>query len=123
MTLFRGILAEPTHLLLWISWLIAVNSAAVFFLSRIEARWVLGAWVLNALLMTALAELNGYNRLLGLSHVLLWTPLLVCLWRRRERYAGGTPAERWIRIVFVTNLVSLVVDVLDVGRYLVGSVG
>jgi hypothetical protein len=120
-TLFSGILAEPTYLLIWLFWLIAVNSAALFFLQRIEARWILATWLINAVLMTALAELNGYNRFLGLSHVVAWTPLLVYLWRRRGEFEGSSLVERWIRVLFVTNLISLVIDYVDVGRYLLGG--
>lgn len=121
MTLFSGILAEPGYLLLWVAWLILVNSAAVLFLSRIEARVVLGAWLVNIVLMTLLAELNGYNRFLGLSHVLTWTPLLVYLWRHRQELQGSSPVERWVRVLFATNALSLVIDVADVARYLVGD--
>ena len=123
MTLFTGILAEPGYLLVWVLWLMVVNSAAVFFLQRVEARVILGVWLVNAVLMTVLAELNGYNRFLGLSHVVTWTPLLIYLWGRRRETAGEALVERWIRVLFVTNLVSLVVDYVDVGRYLLGSVG
>lgn len=122
MTLFSGILAEPSHLLLWVLWLIVVNSAALFFLGRVEARAVLAAWVANAAFMIALAELNGYNRFLGLSHVVIWTPLLVYLWRRRRRFSSAATDDRWLRILFVTNALSLAVDVVDVCRYLLGEI-
>lgn len=122
MTLFAGILAEPLYLLLWVFWLIVVNSAALLFLDRIEARVVLGAWLVNIVLMTVLAEINGYNRFLGLSHVLTWTPLLLYLWKRRSQMMGTSLAERWLRVLFATNALSLVVDYFDVGRYLLGKV-
>ena len=104
--------------MIWVLWLMVVNSAAVFFLQRVEARVILGVWLVNAVLMTGLAELNGYNRLLGLSHVVTWTPLLIYLWGRRGQIGGSSLVERWIRVLFVTNLISLVIDYVDVGRYL-----
>ncbi len=122
MTLFSGILAEPGYQLIWVFWMMVVNSAAVFFLQRVEAKVILGVWLVNAVLMTVLAELNGYNRLLGLSHVVTWTPLLIYLWGRRGQIAGSSLVERWIRVLFVTNLVSLVIDYVDVGRYLLGGI-
>lgn len=122
--LFKGLLAEPAWLQIWVLWLILVNSAAILFLRREAARWVLGAWVANVLLMNILAEMNGYNRFLGFSHVVTWTPLLVLLFRRyrnAHEFAGTGVFDRWIRILFVTNLTSLVVDCVDVARYLVGT--
>ena len=121
MTLFTGILAEPSYQVVWVLWMIVVNSAAVFFLRRVEAKVILGVWLVNAVLMTVLAEVNGYNRFLGLSHVVTWTPLLIYLWGRRRQIVGSSLVERWIRVLFVTNLVSLVIDYVDVGRYLLGG--
>ncbi len=121
MKLFEHLLAETPALQAWVFWLIVVNSAAIFFLRRAEARWVLGAWLVNVVLMTVLCELNGYNRLLGLSHVLVWTPLLVLLHRRRSGLSGDRLFDGWIRTLFVTNLLSLVIDYVDVARYLLGD--
>ena len=121
--LFKGIVAQPAWLQIWVAWLIVVNSAAIFFVRHRPARVVLAAWLVNAVLMTMLAELNGYNRLLGISHVLIWTPLAIYLYRlmRAGELAGPALFDRWARSLFVTNLVSLVVDYVDVVRYLVGE--
>lgn len=122
--LFSGLAAEPAWLQIWVLWLILINSAAILFLRRGAARWVLAAWVANVLLMTALAEVNGYNRFLGVSHLVTWTPLLVLLFRRyrdANEFAGADAFDRWIRILFVTNLASLLVDCVDLARYLMGT--
>ncbi len=122
--LLEGLFAGPAWLQIWVAWLIVANSAAVLFLREKPARWVLAAWLANLVVMTALAELSGFNRLLGLSHVLVWTPLLIYLYRlgrRGDGFSGASRYERWIRTLFVTDLLSLVVDYLDVARYLVGS--
>ncbi len=75
--------------------------------------------------MTTLYTLNGYNRLLGLFHVVCWTPLLIYLWKNRPREnrdASGAAAlyPRWLRTLFITDLASLAVDYIDVLRYLLG---
>lgn len=120
---FDGILAQPAWLQIWVAWLIVINSAAIFFVRRRPARVALAAWLVNAVLMTMLAELNAYNRLLGISHVLLWTPLVIYLYRlmRAGELAGPALFDRWARSLFLTNLVSLVVDYVDVARYLMGD--
>ena len=115
------ILAEPLYIQIWIFWFIVINTACIFFLRHAAARWVLAAWMANIVFMTVLFEINGYNRLLGLSHVVFWTPLLVYLHRRRRVLEGDQLFDGWIRTVFVTNLVSLVIDYTDVIRYLLGD--
>lgn len=123
MKLLQYLLAEPAPLVAWIFWLIAVNTAAVFFLRRTEARWVLAAWLANVVLMSALVEFNGYNRFLGFSHVVVWTPLLIYLHKRRDRLSGDKLFDGWIRTLFVTNLLSLIVDYIDVARYFIQGRG
>jgi hypothetical protein len=115
------ILAEPLYLQISIFWFIIINTACIFFLREVEARWVLTAWLLNVVFMTILFEVNGYNRLLGLSHLIFWTPLLIYLHRRRQGIAGDSLFEGWIRTLFLTNLASLVIDYVDVVRYLLGD--
>lgn len=120
--MLEHILREPLWLQAWIFWLILVNSAALFFLRHREARWVLIAWALNVVTMETLVRTTGYNRFLGISHVVWWTPLLITLWRQRGWWPGvKTAAGRWVRILVATNLASLVIDYVDVVRYLLGD--
>ena len=63
----------------------------------------------------------GYVRLLGLAHVLFWGPVYGwILWRRR---AIGTASwyGKYIHLYLVIAGTSLVIDVVDVVRYLVGD--
>ena len=119
--MFEHILAEPLWLRSWIFWMIGINLLCLAFLRHKEARWVLVAWVGNLILMSALFELNGYNRLLGLSHVVWWTPLLVYLLLGRDRIPSAGAFATWVRVLFVTNAISLLVDYIDVARYLLGD--
>ncbi len=118
--MLEHMLRYPVWLQLWIAWLGVANLSSILFLRRIQARWVLAAFLGAGTLMSILFALNGFNRLLGLAHVLFWTPLLVYLWR--ERAALPRDAFRaWITMVIATNLTSLVVDYTDVVRYLLGD--
>jgi hypothetical protein len=117
----QHMLQYPLWLQAWIGWMLIVNSASILFLRHTEARWVLGAWIGSFVFMSALFELNGFNRLLGLSHVLWWTPLLIYLMRRLPGLDGSAAFARWLRTLMVTNALSLVVDYTDVVRYLLGE--
>lgn len=121
MKMLELMLQEPLWLQGWLLWLVTVNLLSLVFLRHHEARWVLVAWIGNLILMSALFEFNGYNRLLGLSHVLWWTPLLVYLWRRRRAIRVDGSFGTWLKVLFVTNGISLLIDYVDVARYLLGD--
>jgi len=121
MELIGQILQEPWWLLLWLGWLGLVNVASIAFWSEREARWVFGALVGAFVAMQVLYQMNGYNRFLGLAHIIFWTPLLVYLYRQLRNVVGPRLFETWLRILMATNGVSLVIDYVDVFRYLGGD--
>lgn len=123
MSFMGHILQQPLSIPLWVGWMVVVNTACLAFLRHPVGRWVLIAWVGNMITMQTLFALNGYNRLLGLSHVLWWTPLLIYLVRQRPRLAAGSAVSRWVGILTATIALSLVLDYLDVVRYLLGDRG
>jgi hypothetical protein len=121
MGFMEHILQQPLWVQLWVGWMVVVNTACLAFLRHTAARWVLAAWIGNMITMQALFTLNGFNRLLGLPHVLWWTPLLVYLVRQRPRLAPHTAFSRWVGLLLVTIALSLVIDYIDVARYLLGD--
>ena len=121
MVLIENILQEPPGFLVWCGWLGVVNMAAVLFLRHKPARWVLAALVCSLVFMSILAEINGYNGLLGISHIIFWTPLLGYLYRFRATVDRSSWVGRWLVALFVSNAVSLVMDSLEVVRYFAGD--
>lgn len=119
--MLSAMLQEPWWLVAWIGWLVLVNSAALLFFSEIEARWVLAAFAASAVTMSILHLLVGYARFLGLAHVVFWTPLVIYLYRRLSNLVGPPLFESWLRLLLATNGLSLVVDYVDVVRYLLGD--
>lgn len=114
------VLNEPFWLKVWISWLVFLNSASLLFIRRPEARWVLVAWVANLVTMSRLFDEFGYTRILGLSHVLWWSPLLVYLLRRRAGFGEGAFGG-WARWLTLSIAVSLAIDYVDVARWALGE--
>lgn len=112
---------EPLWLKSWVYWMIFINSISIFFaFTRNEAHWVLTAWLANLLTMPMLFDAVGYVRLLGLPHIVFWTPLVIYLWMKRRSFSG-TWAGRYLWVVMATNGASLVIDYIDVARYLAGD--
>lgn len=69
----------------------------------------------------ALYNAMGYTRLIGLGHIIFWTPLLVylVLQLRRGEFRSW---PKWITIVIAAVLfISLAFDYADCGRYLLGE--
>lgn len=121
MALFAEILQEPWWLIAWVAWIGFVNVAAVAFWSEREARWVLASFVGALVTMQVLYQINGYNRFLGLAHVIFWVPLLIHLYGKLSKVVGPWVFEAWLRMLMATNGVSVVIDVVDVLRYMAGD--
>lgn len=121
-TLMGHIMNQRPLLVAWVTWLMVVNTASVLFVRRrVEARWVLAAWLVNFALMSGLFAAFGFTRILGLAHVLVWTPLLIYLWRRSPGAQGGGAFKIWIVALFVSNAISVAIDYVDVARYVLGD--
>ena len=129
-TLAEAMATEPIWLRSWIQVLVATNLAAVLFVVGREAgRWrirrepiaILVGFVAAAILMGWLYESVGYVRLLGLAHLLCWGPVWLWILSRRREYAGRSLFGGYLRIYLLIAGMSLAIDLLDVGRYLLGD--
>ena len=96
------------------------HGRATFYLDRLEAQVIFGVILASAMLMTMLTASSGFTRLLGLGHV-LWFPLLYFLWIRLDQIPTGDFFGIWVRSLMMLNTVSLVIDTIDVTRYIAGE--
>ncbi len=111
----------PLHWQLWLGLLISANLIApFFFLEHVEARVTIAALLLSITLMTALTARFGFSRILGLGHV-AWLPLLAFLVVRVDEVPAATAFGVWLRAVIVLDAISLVLDAVDVVRFLRGD--
>ena len=117
----RGLMKMPIHWQLWLALLVISNGVIpLFFLNRLEAQVVVLALVAGMILMTVLTGLSGFTRLLGFGHV-FWIPLLYFLWLRLEQNPADDFFGIWMRVLMILNATSLVIDIVDVGRYIAGD--
>jgi hypothetical protein len=111
----------PKPWLAWIAALMIVNMIVpLFFITSLEAKAILAAFMLGALLQTAIFSRKGFVRLLGLGHI-AWIPLAVWLWIRFEAGSSEGIFSYWLVAVIVLNTTSLMIDVVDVARYVRGE--
>ena len=117
----KGIMKMPLPWRLWLMLLVTMNLAVpLFFLDRREAQFILGALLVSMALMTILTAKFGFTRILGLGHI-LWLPLVFFLWLRLSHIPADDFFGFWIRVVLILNTASLVLDAVDVTRYIRGD--
>ncbi len=81
---------------------------------------MLGTGLLAATIMTVLHAKLGYVRLVGIGHF-VWIPMLIWLVFRLDHIPGGTLFYNWILILVAMDTVSLLMDIVDLVRYLRGD--
>ena len=130
MDLVNGFMADmkagPAWVFYWVNFMGLVFMLSIpFALRRKEARWILVATLIAApIIMMALYSKFGYERILGLGHILAWSIAIIPLWRSRKNWrVGETIIGKWVALTFVVMLISLVFDVSDVARYAMGARG
>ena len=117
----KGMLRMPVQWQLWLLALVALNLVVpLFFVGRLEARVVVVTLLASMTLMTALTARFGFTRIVGAGHV-LWVPMLYFLWTRLDQIPADSAFGVWIRVLMTLNPVSLVIDAVDVTRYIGGD--
>ena len=129
-TLFEAIATEPFWLQAWVAALAGVHLPALaFVVGRDAGRWrvrpepvaVLAGFVVAAVAMDWLYGQVGYVRLLGLAHLVGWTPAFAWVLSRRRLFGSGSLFSRWLHVYLVVAGTSLVIDFVDVIRHLLGD--
>jgi uncharacterized membrane protein YeaQ/YmgE (transglycosylase-associated protein family) len=126
MTMEEAIALQPPWLAYWLYWLVfgAVVLPLALLIwrqSRIAGLAALVAGVVGGYAVGWLYDRMGYVKLLGLPHIIVWTPLAIYLFYQIRR-ADMPKWPRWIMIVVLaTILISLAFDYVDVLRYLLGE--
>nr|MBX2805548.1 hypothetical protein [Hyphomicrobiales bacterium] len=122
MTFEEALALQPQWVQLWVMFMsiVLIGSVVMLLISkatRRDALIVFLANVPNVLLIQWLYDQLGYVRLLGLPHVLFWTPLVFYLFMRLKNHEIVTPFRQVIWLLLITITVSLVFDYDDVARY------
>ncbi len=70
--------------------------------------------------MTAIFAVKGFVRLLGIGHI-FWVPMVPWLWTRLDQVEPESLIGYWIIAVVALNSISLIIDAIDVVRYVAGD--
>ena len=119
-----AIARQPQWVQIWLNVMMVTlpGLGIVFSFVRVEARWVVAGFVAGAATMLFIYSQTGYTRLLGLGHVLFWTPVLIYLLRRRAQWrVKETLSGKWIVLAVTVLTISLAFDYTDVIRWVLGE--
>ena len=126
MTMSEAIAHQPLWVRLWLDWLLFAALALPLALfiwkqTRFVAVVALIANIPAGYGTGWLYEHMGYVKLLGLAHIIFWTPLAIYLYMQLKR----TDLPKWprwiITVVLATIVISLAFDYSDALRYLMGE--
>jgi hypothetical protein len=106
--LLFGILVLPLALLIWKQ-------------TRLTAVITIAASFLAGFGVSLIYDKLGYVKLLGLPHIIVWTPLVWFLFRQIKRNDMPIWPRRIMLAVLSVFVVSLAFDYVDVVRYVLGE--
>ena len=117
----RTMFTNGRGLAVWVALLMTANVALpMLFITTSEGQVVLLSAMAGAILQTAIFARLGFVRLLGVGHV-FWVPLVPWLWSRLDSLPPEGAFGYWVLVTVLLNSLSLIIDVVDVGRYLAGD--
>ena len=107
---------------LWVGLLAMVNMVGgLIFIRTVEGQLALACLMFGFLIMWSIYVKKGFVRLLGLGHLIAWTPQMA--WYAQVILQGNTAGwfKYWIISVLAVNGISMVIDFVDVVRYSLGD--
>lgn len=126
MTFNEAMALQPMWLQIWLNvLLLGAFVLPLSFLfwrqSRIAGVVTLAAALIAAFAIMWMYDQLGYVKLLGLPHVILWTPVAVYLWRQIRRADMPVWPRRLMSVSLVIMAISLAFDYVDVARWVLGE--
>lgn len=126
MTLQEAIAAQAPWIGIWTNFLLfcAIGLPLLLLIwpqARVAGMLTALGTVLSGVAMNWLFETLGYVKLLGLPHIIVWGPLVVFLLSQVRRADMPVWPRRIMWVIIAALSVSLVFDVVDVARYVLGE--
>ena len=129
-TLNEAIAAQPVWLQGWVMVLVLTHLVALRFvvrrgesgklIPRPQPIAILLSFFAAAALMSWLFAQDGYTRLLGLAHLVFWTPVWIWVLLTRSK-SEGWALRGYLGLYLVIAGLSLVIDLIDLIRYLASA--
>lgn len=112
------VFSQPPWLVAWMFLFAGISFLSIpFAVKDSRARWILVATLVIILFGRFLYQSFGYTRIIGLSHIVVWTPLLIYLWKQRDMHLDRVWTRRYVMTFVVIISVCYLVDVVDIVRF------
>jgi len=126
MTLQEAIASQDAWIGIWTNVLLvcAIGLPLVLLIwepSRVAGMVTALGTVVSGMAMNWLYGELGYVKLLGLPHIIIWVPVVWFLLAQARRTDMPAWPKRIMWVIITALCVSLVFDVVDVARYLLGA--
>lgn len=110
--------ALPDWVFSWMTWMRFVFFSSIWFAwKHNDARLTLATGFLSLQAAILVAYFVGWGLLWGITHLVLWTPLLLYVYINREPFSSGNAHSLWQRVLIGTIIVSLIFDIRDLILY------
>jgi len=114
---FIELMQQPVWIPVWVLILIIINVASVAFWNEPLAKVIFVTFMLSVMLMMGLYSRFGFEKILGMGHI-LWIPLLVYV--LMEIPTARDIFKSYLIILSISIAISLVFDIVDVWKYFTG---
>jgi hypothetical protein len=111
---FIELIQQPVWIPVWVLFQMIVNITSVVFWDEPLAKVIFVTFMFSAMLMMGLYSRFGFEKILGLGHI-LWIPLL--LYVLVEIPAASGTFKDYLLVWSIMIVPSLVFDVVDVWKY------
>ena len=111
---FIELMQQPIWIPVWVFFLMIVNVASVGFWNEPLAKVIFVTFMLSVVLMMGLYSRFGFEKILGMGHI-LWIPLLIYM--LMEIPTARDTFKSYLIILSISIAISLVFDIVDVWKY------
>jgi hypothetical protein len=111
---FIELMQQPVWVPVWVLFLMIVHVASVVFWDEPLAKVIFVTFMLSAMLMMGLYSRFGFEKILGMGHI-LWIPLLVYVLMEIPTSRGTF--KSYLIILSISMVISLLFDTVDVWKY------
>jgi len=111
---FVELMQQPVWIPIWLFFLMIINLASLGFWHEPLAKLIFITFMISAMLMMGLYSRFGFEKILGLGHI-LWVPLLVYVLIQLPTVE--TFFKIYLVVLSISIAISLLFDITDVWKY------
>lgn len=115
---FTELMQQPVWIPVWMFYLMVINLSSVFFWEEFSAKLIVITFLISGILMMGLYSYFGFEKILGLGHI-LWVPLLFYILSEVSLHESSF--KIYLVALSLSIAVSLAFDIADVWKYFVGG--